>query len=392
MKTKVAFLIGSLETGGAETQVVEMMNHIDRGQFELSLILFTSRGLERAGAFRKEVKLLRDREKKPVGAGQRAYHSAWALNRLRIHLGEIRPNVLHAFLPEACIAAACARLFWKVPCFVASRLSLTNAYRRSKAKSFADVVATRLSDCVIGNSLAIKEELRNIERIPDERTEVIYNGVDVNRFSPANHPWWRKQFEWTEDNPVFGNVANFIPYKRHIDFVKAASLIHAAIPKARFLLVGEDRGEMIPVRQAIAEAGLSEYVRIVPGTNTPELAFAAMDVYLCTSETEGLSNVLLEAMASGVPVIATHVGGNPEAIKDGFTGYLVPPRAPAEIAKSAIDLVGRPSLLKELSIAARRHAEQTFSLHGMVLAHEQLYLRLLRERRTPVWKRLAATN
>ena len=104
----------------------------------------------------------------------------------------------------------------------------------------------------------------------------------------------------------------------------------------------------------------------MPGTKTPELAFAAMDVYLCTSETEGLPNVLLEAMSSDVPVIATRVGGNPEAIEEGYSGYLVPPLAPEQMAQCAIELVTQPSLLRELSANARLRAERTFSIvrHG----------------------------
>jgi glycosyltransferase involved in cell wall biosynthesis len=393
MKTKVSLLIGSLETGGAETQVVEMINHMDRERFETSLILFTPRGLERAQQFMAKVKLLRDQEQKPTGPMTRACYAVLSLKRLGSHLNQIRPDILHAFLPEACISAAGARLLRKVPCLVTSRLSLVDAYRPgSRSMAFADLIATRLSDFVVGNSAAIVDEVRKIDRVPASRTQVIFNGVDVARFSPVNRPGWRPQFGWTQDNIVFGIVANFIPYKRHIDFARAAALIHATVPQARFLLVGEDRGEMPAVRNAIQETGLSECVQIVPGTKTPELAFAAMDVYLCTSETEGLPNVLLEAMASGVPVIATRVGGNPEAVAEGCSGYIVPPLAPEQMAKCAIDLVTQPSLLRQLSVAARLHAERTFSMLNMVQAHEELYIRLLKQERTSTWNRLAGRD
>jgi glycosyltransferase involved in cell wall biosynthesis len=391
LKTKISLLIGSLQTGGAETQVAEMMNHFNRERFAPSLILFAPRGLERVQAFASEVKLLRNQPQIARGPIKRAHYAALSLNRLRSHLDQIRPDILHAFLPEPSISAATARLVRKVPCLVTSRLSLVDAYRPGRgAMGFADRIATRLSDFVVGNSIAIVDEVRRIDGVPAARTQVIYNGVDVSRFSPANRPGWRPRFGWTQDNIVFGNVANFIPYKRHIDFVRAAVLIHKKVPQARFLLVGEDRGEMPATRQAIQEAGLSEFAQIVPGTKTPELAFAAMDIYLCNSETEGLSNVLLEAMSSGAPVIATRVGGNPEAVVDGHSGYIVPPLVPEQMAKCAIELATQPSLLRELSANARLRAERMFSLSAMVRAHEELYIRLVTQERTSTWNKLIA--
>ena len=154
-------MIGSLQTGGAETQVSEMMNHFDRERFEPSLILFAPRGLERAQAFASEVKLLRNQPQIAGGPIKRAYYAALSLNRLRSHLDQIRPNVLHAFLPEICISAAALRLLGRVPCLVISRLSLVDAYRPGRrALAFADRMATRFSDFVVGNSAAIVDEVR----------------------------------------------------------------------------------------------------------------------------------------------------------------------------------------------------------------------------------------
>jgi glycosyltransferase involved in cell wall biosynthesis len=225
--------------------------------------------------------------------------------------------------------------------------------------------------------------------VPKSRAQVIYNGVDTERFSPAKRPGMRGEFGWSKEHLVLGMVANFLPYKRHLDFVRAAALIHAALPQARFLLVGEDRGEMPAVQKAIQETGLEPYTRIVPGTATPELAFAAMDVYICSSETEGFSNVLLEAMATGLPVIATNVGGNPEAVSEGVNGTLVPAHAPELIARAALELATNLERLQQWSHNSRRNAEELFSLKKMVQAHEELYTRLASQSRTSAWKRLA---
>src|SRR5215472_8231171 len=137
------------------------------------------------------------------------------------------------------------------------------------------------------------------------------------------------------------------------------------------------------------EAGLESYTRIVPGTPAPELTFAAMDVYICSSETEGFSNVLLEAMATGLPVIATNVGGNPEAVAEGGNGTLVPAHSPELMARAALELAANPERLRQWSESSRRRAEELFSLKKMVQAHEELYTRLASRSRTSAWKRLA---
>ena len=265
---------------------------------------------------------------------------------------------------------------------IASRRSLVDCYRpNGRLAAFADVIATRTADFVLGNSQAIIQEVINLDRVPALKTQVIYNGVDTERFSASNKPGLRRQFGWSDEHIVFGMVANFAYYKRHVDLVRAAALIHASIPHARFLMVGEDRGEMPTVRKAIAEAGLEPFTSIVPGTKTPEMAFATMDVYVCTSETEGFSNVLLEAMATGLPVIATDVGGNREAVAEGVNGKLVPAHAPAIIAQVALELTGSPERMRQFSLSSRSRAEELFSLKKMVQAHEDLYMELVSQKK-----------
>lgn len=390
MKIKVCYLIGSLGYGGAEGQVLTLIHKLNPECFETSLILETTGGIERMNGFRKHVRTLGVVPVGGRGMGPRGYHAARTLARLCSHVDEIRPDILHAFLPACVIYAGGGRILRKFPLVIASRRSLVDCYRpNSRVEAFADVVATRASDFVLGNSRAIVDEVVRLDGVPESRTQVIYNGVDAQRFSPSRRAGMRPELGWGSEHIVFGMVANFIPYKRHLDFVRAAAVIHATEPRSRFLLVGEDRGEMPAVQNAVREAGLAPVTRIVPGTRTPELAFAAMDLYLCTSETEGFSNVLLEAMATGLPVIATDVGGNGEAIAEGLNGTLVPPHTPELTARAALDLAADPDRLRRWSENSRRRVEQLFSLEKMVQAHEELYIRLVQQRRTPTWKRLA---
>jgi len=383
MKLSISYLIGTLDTGGAEGQVVELIRRIDRARFEPSLILESGRGMERVEGLVPDVKVLRPNAMPVRGSMKRAYHAQRALCRLCYLMNQIRPDILHAFLPACVIYAGAGRLLRRCPPVIASRRSLVDCYRpNDRLAAFADSMATRAADFVLGNSQAIVDEVRRLDRVPDSKTQVIYNGVDTGRFSPAKRPGLRRELGWGDEHLVFGMVANFIPYKRHLDFVRAAGLIHQRISQARFLLVGEDRGEMPVVQKALEEAGLASQTRTLPGTPAPEQAFAAMDVYMCTSETEGFSNVLLEAMATGLPVIATDVGGNREAVAEGINGTLIPAHAPDLIARAALHLAANPDRLREFSFQSRKRAEELFSLAKMVRAHEDVYLRLSAQNQT----------
>ena len=193
-------------------------------------------------------------------------------------------------------------------------------------------------------------------------------------------PFWMLRINRTEPYWVPGVSHLFGPFR-----------FQQALPSARFLLVGADLGQLSAVKRLIAETSLGTEVKILEGTRTPELAFAALDAYICSSETEGFSNVLLEAMASGLPVIATDVGGNREAVADGCSGWLVPSRSPARIAEAAIQLATDPARRREFCRNGRRRAEALFSIDRMVRAHQELYTRLLSQKQQSPWVRLISS-
>ena len=180
------------------------------------------------------------------------------------------------------------------------------------------------------------------EGCPAEKVRVIPNGIDVERF----HPRWpdrRLQAELNLDPaaPVAGIVAALRPVKNHEMFLHVAALVHAALPAARFLVVGD--GPERPRLEALARSlGIAEAVRFV-GTRSdvPEL-LALMDVVLLTSHMEANPICLLEAMASEKPVVATRVGSVAESVLDGRTGYLVAPGDSQGMAARVLELFGRP--------------------------------------------------
>jgi glycosyltransferase involved in cell wall biosynthesis len=190
----------------------------------------------------------------------------------------------------------------------------------------------------------------------------------------------RQQLGWKQDEVVFGQVANFRAGKRHSDFVEIAAVLARRHPQARFIVAGADHGARPSVLRQIDAHGLGARIKVLNGCPSPEEILAALDVYICTSEAEGFSNVILEAMACAKPVIATDVGGNPEAVRHEQSGFLVPVGDVPAFSQQAETLIADARLRKMMGMKGRRLAETEFSLAAMVNAYQDIYSDLLEGR------------
>ena len=379
-RIRIVFVIPSLTRGGAERQLQELVRGLNRTRFEPTLVLF-----ERDHqAYRYEIDSSVERTLSlnvPAGGNFRLHRAPAMLvaaTRLARLLRELRPDVLHTFLPAAAMVGGIAARLTNVPVFIVGRRSMTGLYRRkSRLLSWLDRMPLRVASALVGNCEAIAAEAVAIDRLDRGRVFTVYNGVDAGVFHEGAEPLLRQQLGFGPDDVVFGAIANFDARKRHIDLVRAAQQLRETSRRAKFLMVGADRGELASLQSEIRGHGLEDSFVIRPVTREPERFHRAIDVYVSASETEGMSNSILEAMASGKPVIATAVGGNPELIRNGSTGYLVPPYAPEAIAAGARVLMNDPVLRFRMGSNARRTVEQRFSTAAMVSASEDLYTHLL---------------
>lgn len=372
---KITFVIGSLATGGAETQLIELLKNLDRRRFEPSLVLFNGLTSQRARGLVPEVHHLNISSSLNARWRIKGMKTAIAVFRLAAVFRRVRPDIVHAILPASGILAAPAAAMARVPVLIGSRRSMVDSYRTSMVLSLVDRAATRRCQVMLGNSESVVREILASDGLAEDRVVRIYNGVDTGKFHPGDRKA-RKEHGWNFEHVVFGTVANFIPYKRHIDFIIAAQQIAKIYPQARFVMAGEDRGILSSLKAEIRIRGLEPLFTIIPGTHEPEYLYPSLDVYICSSETEGLSNVLLEAAACGLPIIATRVGGNAEVVTEDETGLLVAPHKPEAIAASALKLANDPEMRRDMGDRGCQLVRAEFSIHAMVSAHEELYQRL----------------
>jgi glycosyltransferase involved in cell wall biosynthesis len=166
--------------------------------------------------------------------------------------------------------------------------------------------------------------------------------------------------------------------------VEAAQAVVAAFPAVRFLFVGREDREAASIRDRIRILGLERHILLTGSRRDVAEILDASDIVAHPGEQEGLSNAVLEAMAAGLPVVASSVGGNPEAVEDGETGRLVPPGDAQAMASAILELLRDPVRAAAMGRAGRERARRRFSLEGMVSEVEQMYLGLLRgERPSP---------
>jgi glycosyltransferase involved in cell wall biosynthesis len=235
----------------------------------------------------------------------------------------------------------------------------------------------RLATHVLVNSEAIAERLAGSHAARAGRLTVIRNGVDLSRFSP------RSTSPSGSGGLVVGVLANLRPEKGLHQIIDAAALVVREAPDTRFSIWGDGplRAEL---ESRIRARELTGSVRLHGSTPEPENALRQCGVFVLPSLSEACSNVVLEAMATGLPVVATRVGGTPALIEAEHSGLLVPPGDPSALAQAILKLVRSPALAAELAARARAHALAEFGMSRMLERVEALYrVALIPESRTP---------
>lgn len=375
---KITYLIGSLDVGGAERQLIRLANGLDPERFQPHIVTMMAGGPLQAdvrpGIAVTHLSLY------SLSQGRRPGKRGWLvqgfrlLHRLYRHLRVDSPNVLHAYLPAAYVMGALTGRLARVPVVIAGRRGLSSyhmydAWRwRLLARLANQLIAVHLC-----NSEAVREYAIRRERLPRDRTLVIHNGIDLPAApAPALEPAWRA--------PVTAAmIANFWDYKGHATVLHALARVVAARPGCKLVLFG-DGAERRSVERLSAELGIDGAV-VFAGRRPDAARFlSGFDLLVHASTKEGLPNAVMEAMAAGVPQVATAVGGIPELVEDGTTGLLVPPSDPERIADAITWLIDHPDERRRMGEAARARVAERFSTADMVARTEALYEALAGDR------------
>ena len=282
-------------------------------------------------------------------------------------LRETRPDVVHLHDPHAVSAGLLARR-------LAGRRALVATRRVDFAlRGFLSRRKYAACDRVIAVSEAIAGVLRRGGLAPD-RVRVVHEGVP-DRPAQAGGREALRELGIPEDAPVVGNVAALTGHKDQATLLAAAAKVAVRVPEARFVIVGE--GELRGRLEALSrELGLERRCVFAGFRADVDRLIPAFTVFCLSSHMEGLGTSLLDAMSFGVPVVATAAGGIPEAVTDGITGRLVPPRDPDALAAALVEALAHPAQRAEWGRAGRRRFEERFTADRMVEATLAVYAEL----------------
>lgn len=221
-------------------------------------------------------------------------------------------------------------------------------------------------DGVICNCEAIKELTNQAEKIPRNKIHVIYNGYDINKALPK-----AALDLGTLGGPVIGIVANIRAIKRIEDAISAIAILLARGIPAHLHVIGG--GDEWHCRAKVDEFGAHDHVHFHGNCeNTPSIV-EQLDIGVNCSESEGLSNAIIEYMLAGIPVVCTDTGGNAELIADGKQGLLVPVAEPALLADALQQLIEDPERAKRLGRAGQKKVSSMVAMDTMITKHESLY-------------------
>jgi glycosyltransferase involved in cell wall biosynthesis len=372
---RILFVIGTLDVGGAETQLVELITRLDRGRFDPVLCCLATTGplIQRLLSAGVRVHILGFRGFRNGGSwlGMLPHVVSTLWRFFRIMRSE-RPSIVHGVLFWAYVLGAFAGRAAGVPVVIASRRSLGLFKADKPHYLWLERRANRLTDLFIANSEAVRRDTLQRERIDPARVLVVHNGVDFSRFGQRTAP---------SDSTDLGTrprvivVSNLIHYKGHEFFLRAWARVVERFPEATALLVGE--GVMRSSLDSMArELGIAASVKFLGRRTDVANLLAAADLYVHPSLQEGYSNAVLEAMAMARPVVATSVGGNTEAIADGETGLLVPPGDPSALTIAMLRLLEDPPYARELGRRAAVVVRERLDIGSVVHAYEDIYSRL----------------
>ncbi len=369
----ICHVAGGGDRGGAKTHILALLTHMDSTRFNCSLVCLNDGPLaEEARESGLDVTVIPMYHHLDVGA----------VFRLRKHFKRIRPVIVQTHGVRANLVGRIAAKMARVTHILSTMHSLVSLdYPTPFANSvftYVDRLSSTLAERLIAVSGQLKENLIQ-QGFPKEKFTVIHNGIDLSPYQVDGDQVKRKAkaaLGIHTSTRVIGTVGRLVPIKGYEDFLTAAGKIKSFEKDICFLMVG-DGPCLEKLKEQAANLGISEQVIFTGYRADTADIFFAMDVFVITSLSEGLPIVMLEAMAAGLPIVATAVGGIPEVITHQKNGILVKPRQPNELADRIIALMEDPVKAIALSLAGKRTVRDGFSMDVPAALTADLYDELL---------------
>jgi glycosyltransferase involved in cell wall biosynthesis len=380
MGPRVLVVASRLNVGGTEMHLLRVLPRLRQAGLDISIF-----AIARGGSLEQQFV---DAGIPVLGVeptGSRVLRSLTAARVLRRSLLRSRPDVLHCFLTEPYLVGSLASAGFGGMVRLMSRRSLSHYQRNHALLAYIERWLHRWVDALIGNSTAVAAQLVD-ECSQPGKVGVIHNGIELPPVpTPERRNARRSELGIPANAFVIAVIANLIPYKGHEDLLEALAQVRNRLGGLwRLMLIGRDEGIGAALRSKAESLGIAANILWLGELSDTRSMLAAADLGVLPSHEEGFSNSLIEKMAHALPVVATRVGGNSDAIVDGESGRLVPVRDPAALGAVIAELYMDAGLRARMGSAARLRVERFFSLDACVLRYLNLYRGIAGHRKVPV--------
>ncbi len=374
----VALVLPNLELGGAERQAVELALQLPALGWRVVVMVAEKHGpleqaLTDAGI---AVHDLRAELWHPKGSLAFWKNVLAVVYRIRRICSAERVSILQSYLYWQNQLVVPAGMFNPgVKAVITGRRSMGSFKDGRRGYQLIENLANLFTDAIVCNSKAVALDTLNREHTRSALVSVIYNGVDTDTFHPGEgspQPTLREK-----DELVVGTVGNLKPEKNQSLLIRAFARAAAGFPRARLVIAGRDMGEGEKLRVLATELGVADRVQFAGEVSDAASFHRSLDLFVLSSSEEGMPNVVLEAMASGLPVVTTRVGGIRALIRSGKQGIVVKVEDEAGLADAVRSLLADPALRAELGAAALRRIRSRFSSAVMAGRYSVLYKKLI---------------
>jgi len=367
---KIAFVIDSLGSGGAQRQLVELAAHLQQnGAVRCAVVVYHAEDFFGPRLREAGIPVLRLAHRRRIDPAL-----VW---QLRGTLRQLRPDLVHAFLLAPCLWTLAALALpggGPRPRFLAAERNSRIA--SSPGEYWLQKLVYGFADAVTVNAAAVGPMIHQRLGIPREQIHVLPNGIDLERWDRAAAEPCPLSLE--PEHLHIGVLAGLRPAKNHEALIRALEQLGAERTRGwRVWCIGDETGGPAfaeQLRRRAARSPIAGILRFLPAVSNPAPLLRALDLLVLPSLWEGFPNVVLEASASRIPVLATSVGAAPELILDGVSGRIVAPGDEGELAQALLDLgTCDPATRREMGEAGRRHVERAFSLPQVARRYLELY-------------------